>query len=129
MALIDRGNLYINSKRLQRMKGFKLSDGTTREGFIPVGAEDVIGTTLKPGVKEIEIEEKPDTSPDYDWEVIKGTGELLTVVVQYVSGVTPGARLQCKAQVSEFTPPEGNDQGDYMQTIKLIVIGRWVKLS
>ncbi|MDQ3153630.1 MAG: hypothetical protein M3R63_18590 [Actinomycetota bacterium] len=110
---------------LKRIKSFKPSDELTREPAIFVGSSRPVGSTVKPGAQMIDLENVPDTIEEMPWNDLKASGEQFTFTIQYKAGSTRGRRVQYSVQVAEVTPsPEGDQNGEYTENIKLLVIGK-----
>ena len=133
--IYDSADLIVGSTTggnvtLKRVKNFKPSDELTREPFIPVGSTRPVGSTVKPGAQMIDLENVPDTIEEVDWNGLKASGEVFTFTIQYKAGSVRGRRVQYSVQVAEVTPsPEGDQNGEYTETIKLLVIGKGRELN
>lgn len=125
--LIDKADIIIGSSygnvTSRRIKNYKVGDEKTREPFIPVGSDRPVGTTSKPGAQTIDLEVMPEQNPEVPYRKLHASGEVFTITIQERAGAQLGQRIQYQVQVSEVTGPDGDNAGEYTQSVKLIVIG------
>lgn len=131
---VDDGGLLIDSpsqgsKKLTGVESFKVNDGQEREPVMEIGSKRPVGTTRKKGAITIDIEYKPRTVPDVDYDAMNESGEYFDFTCTHQGGAKRGERWQYKCQVAKWEPGGGDAEGKYSASVQYMVIGKGIRLS